>query len=273
MERLQRYYRNRGFVDAALSFLDLLFVSIVRDFRETTGNSHFGILAALSRPILLFTMFYVMFELIGLRTMVVRGDFFIFMMTGIFLFLSHILAVRRLRSTSHSTSGMIYNQKTSALLSILTSALTELYILTLSLFLIAGTGYLIQGELDVHRPLGVLYGFVLAWASGLAVGMMFMMAEPYAPGLVNRLFMFYRRAQLFTSGKMFLANSIPLQILPFFAWNPLFHLIDQARGAAFVNYFPKHTSWEYPIYLSLTLLAIGLIGEFAYRVNQNRGLS
>ncbi len=67
------------------------------------------------------------------------------------------------------------------------------------------------------------------------------------------------------SGKMFLANSLPPSRLIMFSWNPLFHTIDQSRGFNFINYTPHNSSIEYPFYLSLGLIMIGLLGEFYTR--------
>jgi ABC-type polysaccharide/polyol phosphate export permease len=50
-----------------------------------------------------------------------------------------------------------------------------------------------------------------------------------------------------------------------FDWNPLFHTIDQARGFAFINYNPHFSNWQYPLYVGITLLMIGLMGEFYTR--------
>ena len=68
-----------------------------------------------------------------------------------------------------------------------------------------------------------------------------------------------------TSGKMFVANAMPGFMLAMFDWNPLFHCIDQARGFVFVNYNPHHSSVTYPLFLSLALIMIGLMGEFYTR--------
>jgi ABC-type polysaccharide/polyol phosphate export permease len=64
---------------------------------------------------------------------------------------------------------------------------------------------------------------------------------------------------------MFVANSLPFNILIMFSWNPLFHTIDQARGFIFINYSPHVSSLMYPLYLSLVLLMLGLLGEFYTR--------
>ena len=61
---------------------------------------------------------------------------------------------------------------------------------------------------------------------------------------------------------MFVANMVPGFIISMFDWNPLFHIIDQMRGAVFVNYFPHHTNCEYPLYVACGLLIIGLMAEF-----------
>ena len=45
----------------------------------------------------------------------------------------------------------------------------------------------------------------------------------------------------------------------------LFHVIDQARGFAFINSQPRNSDPLYPLYFSLGLLMIGFIGEYYTR--------
>jgi ABC-type polysaccharide/polyol phosphate export permease len=66
---------------------------------------------------------------------------------------------------------------------------------------------------------------------------------------------------MIASGKMFVANALPGFVLPFFDWNPLFHVIDQARGFVFLNYNPHFPAWPYALEVSAVLLAPGLMGE------------
>ena len=101
--------------------------------------------------------------------------------------------------------------------------------------------------------------------SGAAIGMVFLAAKPWFPTPVSILSTVYQRANMIASGKMFVANSLTPAMLAVFDWNPLFHTIDQARGAAFVNYFPRNSNWEYALWVSIVLLMIGLMGEFYTR--------
>ena len=66
---------------------------------------------------------------------------------------------------------------------------------------------------------------------------------------------------MFASGKMFVANQLPVTLVAIFTWNPLFHIIDQGRGYIFINYNPLKSNLEYPIIVSVILLVIGLLGE------------
>ena len=65
---------------------------------------------------------------------------------------------------------------------------------------------------------------------------------------------------MIASDKMFVANTLPSFMLVMFDWNPLFHLIDQARGFTFINYFPRNSNWEYAVYVAIALIMLGLMG-------------
>jgi ABC-type polysaccharide/polyol phosphate export permease len=70
---------------------------------------------------------------------------------------------------------------------------------------------------------------------------------------------------MIASGKMFVANTLPGFMIAMFDWNPLFHIIDQCRGYAFINYNPRYTSWEYPLIVACCFIILGLMGEFYTR--------
>ncbi|MGB0496781.1 MAG: ABC transporter permease [Rubricella sp.] len=271
MSRLQRYQRNDTFAAAALSFTDLLYVSIVREFRSENGGAIMSFFWGLARPMMIFIVFWLLYEVIG-RGALIRGDFIMFMLSGIFLYLLHIRAVKNLKGVGHSAAGMIFYARASTLLNILASALHELYVSIISIAVILTMAYLLRGYLEVYDPTAVLLPFFIAWASGFGVGLVFLAVTPLLPRLAPLLFNAYRRIQMFTSGKMFLANYLPSNLIVYFSWNPLFHCIDQARGAIFINYLPRYTNMEYPVYFTLVAITIGLIVEYALRAARDRGL-
>ena len=114
---------------------------------------------------------------------------------------------------------------------------------------------------------------MLAWFSGVAVGLVFLACKPWSPGLAGLAQNVFARANMIASGKMFVANTMPAHLVALFLWNPLFHIIDQARGFIFVNYNPYHTSVWYPLWVSLALLMVGMMGEFYTRKNASASWS
>ena len=121
--------------------------------------------------------------------------------------------------------------------------------------------------ITIDQPAGAMGMLLLSWFSGLAVGVIFLAIKPWAPEFVEIAASVYTRANMIASGKMFVANTLPAYMVAIFDWNPLFHTIDQARGFVFLHYNPHFSSISYPVYLSLVLLLIGLMGEFYTRKN------
>ena len=89
--------------------------------------------------------------------------------------------------------------------------------------------------------------------------------KPWFPDLRSDFTTVYQRANMIASGKMFVANSLPQRCSRCFDWNPLFHAIDQCRGFAFVNYFPRNLVGISALCRLVALLMLGLMGEFYTR--------
>ncbi len=224
-----------------------------------------GLFSNIMQSVVMIVVFYVMFSVFGMRGNAVRGDFLIFLMTGIFLFLTHTKTMAAIVGSEGPASPIMKHAPMTTFLSISSSALAALYLQLLSMGVILFVTHVAIRPVVIENPQGVFLSFILAWFSGVAIGLIFLSIKPFMPGFTSIATTVYSRANMIASGKMFVANTLPGYLLPYFTWNPLFHSIDQARGAAFINYSPHVTSISYPIYFSLALLVIGMMGEFFSR--------
>ncbi|GGB90199.1 ABC transporter permease [Marivita lacus] len=253
---------------SAVSILELIYHNTVREIRKSHGNAFMSIAVSVFQSLMFVLFFYVMFSIMGLKGLALRGDFVIFLLTGIFMFMTHNKAVGAVLGSEGPSSAMMQHAPMNTFISIAASMLSVLYIQILSVFFIlfvydvALNPYVLKEIVDPAPVMGML---LLSWVSGGAVGMVFLALKPWLPGVTNTLSTIYKRANMIASGKMFVANSLPSFMVSIFDWNPLFHTIDQARGFAFINYVPRNSNWEYVVYLTLTLLMIGLMGEFYTR--------
>ena len=247
------------------TFLDVTYHSIVRNVRSKSGNAALGIFVAMSQIMLLFAMFYFLMAILGMRGAALRGDIFVYLLSGIFLFFLHNDAITATMSASKVNSSMNQHGPMSTLLNIASSTLAALYINFLAASIIMFFVFMFRDGVAIENPLGMIAMGILAWATGIGVGFILNIVNPFFPQFTGMFSKVYMRFNMISSGKFLVGNMIPSKLLVLFSWNPLFHCIDQARGEAFVNYFPRNSSVEYPVKFMLTAIVIGLMADFWHR--------
>lgn len=255
---------KNGFT-SAISLLELIYHSIVRNVRKTHGNAVMSIAMNMLQTVIFVLAFYVMFTLMGLRGAALRGDFLLYIMSGIFLFLTHTKTLAAVVGSDGPSSPMMKHAPMNTIVSISAAALSSLYIQVLSLVAVLFVYHVAVTPVVVDRPIGAFAMLLVAWFTGMAIGVVFLALKPWFPSFVGIASTIFQRANMIASGKMFVANTLPPFMIKMFDWNPLFHCIDQSRGFVFINYIPRNTNLEYPIYLGIVLLLIGLMGEFFTR--------
>ncbi|MFV2054346.1 ABC transporter permease [Aliiroseovarius sp. YM-037] len=256
---------QKNTLQSAASVLELIYHATVREVRKTHGNALIGLALNIMQTIVLVGAFYIMFALLELRGAALRGDFLLYIMSGIFLFLTHNRALGAVVGSDGPASPMMKHAPMSTAIAIISAALSALYMQILALGVVLFVYHVTFTPVHIHNPVGAFGMLLLAWFTGVSIGMVFLALKPWFPNFVGIATTVYMRANMIASGKMFVANAMPGYILAMFDWNPLFHSIDQARGYTFINYNPHFSSISYAFYLSLTLLMIGLMGEFYTR--------
>jgi len=253
---------------SAIQLLELIYHSIVRDVRKGHRNAFMGLVSNIMQTVIFVLTFYAMFSIMpGMRGAAIRGDFLLYIMSGIFLFLTHTKAVSAVFGSEGPSSPMMQHVPMNTVISITSSALSSLYIQLLSLFVVLFIYHVAVNPVVIEDPAGAMGMLLAAWFSGVAIGTVFLALKPWLPEFSTLAVSIYSRANMIASGKMFVANSLPAGMLVMFDWNPLFHAIDQARGFTFLHYNPHFTSPMYPVYVGIVLIIVGLMGEFYTRQN------
>lgn len=257
--------KPKGGISSALSIAELVYHSVVRSVRKQHNNAFIAIAINILQTVMFVAAFYLMFSILGMRGAALRGDFLIYIMTGIFLYLTHIKAMGAVMGAEGPASPMMQHAPMNTIIAILSAAMGALYIQVLSLFLVLFAYHVAWTPVTIEQPMEAFSMVVLAWFTGCSLGLLFLALKPWFPAFVSILSMVYQRANMIASGKMFVANTLPGFMLTMFDWNPLFHVIDQSRGFAFINYNPRYSSWEYAFWVAIVLIVIGLMGEFYTR--------
>ncbi|MFN3972870.1 MAG: ABC transporter permease [Gemmobacter sp.] len=260
----QRQHRTSS-LQSAFTIVELVFHASVRHVRKSHGNAVVGLLMNIMQTVLLVGIFYIMFDLLGMRGTAVRGDFVLYVMSGIFMFMTHVKALGAVAGAESSTSPMMKHSPMNTIVSIAAAALSALYLQFLSAAVVLFCYHAMISPITIFNPVGMIAMFLLAWATGVGLGIVMQAARPWWPEAATLVTQIYQRANMIFSGKMFLANAMPGYLLGYFDWNPLFHIIDQTRGAVFLNYNPHYTTIAYPVTALVIFLMIGLMAEFYTR--------
>lgn len=263
MFRQQR--RKRTALGIGFETLELIFHCTVRNLRSSNGNAVVGMVLSIVQALMLVIIMYFVFDILGLRRVAVRGDFMLYVMSGVFMFMTHIKAISAVSGADGPTSQMMMHAPMNPIISIAGAALAALYQQTLAACVILFVYHSVFNPISIDDPVGVMGLFLLSWMSGVGIGMVLLSAKPWQPELVAILTVIITRLNMVASGKMILVNNTPPKIRAMFDWNPLFHTIDQGRGFMFLNYQPRYTSIDYPIYVAMVCVMIGLMAEFFTR--------
>ncbi|WP_170771409.1 ABC transporter permease [Ruegeria lacuscaerulensis] len=263
------YYfkRNRTLLGGAFTTSELVFHSVVRSIRSQRSNAVLAVIMNIVQILALVTVFYLIMTLVGRVTGLskIRGNSILFLLSGVFLFLTHVKSVSGVAGVATGNNPMMLHSPMNMMVSLLAAAFGTFYTQLVSILVILFMYHVAIEPLEIQDPGGAFYMLVLAWFTGSAVGVLFMALKPWLPTFVSISSVVYRRINMIFSGKMFVANSLGGFTLTMFIWNPLFHVIDQCRGFVFRNYFPRQTSWEYALWVGVILLLIGLLGIFFTR--------
>lgn len=255
---------KQGFWVATAAFMALVYSLVVRDLRTEHKNAALGIILSVAQPLAVGLVFYGFMMLIGGRGGQIRGDDMTFILIGFILFFMH---VRTLAAVAGSLKqDMMNHQRVTPFLMICVKAISAAYKNVLAFIIMLILNYLLRGVFEMQDALLFLVVMFWCWLFGIAAGVVLLAANRYLTwGSILQTT--YVRIMFFTSGKFFVANAMPGVMRPFMDWNPLFHLLDQGRSAAFLNYTARTTEMSYPMTVIMALLIVAMLVEHYVRVN------
>ena len=87
-------------IGSTLALFELIFHAAVRHIRKSNGNAIVGLLVSIAQSLVGIGVMLIMFWLVG-RGMgnQLRGDYILYIMSGIFSFMAHAKAIRAVSST------------------------------------------------------------------------------------------------------------------------------------------------------------------------------
>lgn len=257
--------RPRSAFEATLETFDLIYHCTVRSLRGSGSNALFELVSNFMQTIVMVLALYVTMTLMGYTANAMRGDFLVFLITGVMSYVTYKKTTGSVFGSEGAASPMMLHAPMNPAIALVAACLSSLYLQIVTAVVILFGYHCAFKPVEINEPVFAFTMLLLAWLFGIGTGLVLRAIKPWAPKLAPTLMLIVQRVNIFASGKMVVGNSLSFSLLYLFSWNPLFHVIDQMRGAVFINYIPRNSSVEYALIASLVLIVIGMMGDFFTR--------
>ncbi|MEM7236492.1 MAG: ABC transporter permease [Pseudomonadota bacterium] len=242
-----------------------MYALTVRDLRSEHKSAAIGILMPAATMLITSLIFYWFMNFIGGRSAPIRTDFLTFIFAGFMVFFFHIRTLGAVTSAM-TNEGMLKHKRATPFLLICVKAFGAGYKMSLAMLILMAANYLFRDVWAMQDGLVYLFCLFLAWLGAVAIGIMMMAINRYFTwgALIQTT---YIRICFLTSGKFMVAAQTPNFMRDVMGWNPIFHILDQLRGAMFVNYAARTTDLLYPVAVYGSLIVVALLVENFVRTN------
>jgi len=240
---------------------------VLRETRASFGTSSIGYLWAVITPAVSVGLLFFIFTMID-RQAPYGDSLALFFATGIltiefFNKLSHTLMATFDANKALLTYPLI--KETDALFArlILISA-TYLVIMVLFYLCLYAAG---MADLPAH-PEKTLAAFLAIMALGFGFGIVNAVIASLWESW-NQIEKILTRPLIFISGVFYVPSRLPSQATDILWWNPVVHLVEWVREGFYPNYNSSVFTPEYPLFLAMILILVGLGSERLFRKRRN----
>ena len=111
--------------------LEVTYHASVQKVRSSHHNAVWAIMISILQAGMFVGGFYLMFYFIGAREVKLRGDFMMYLLSGIYLYLCHIRAVAAVSATKGDTSSLMQHGPMNPIVAIASSLISAFYVQTI----------------------------------------------------------------------------------------------------------------------------------------------
>jgi capsular polysaccharide transport system permease protein len=238
-------------------FARVTFALMMRDMSTTYGSSSFGYLWAILEPIGAIAMLSLAFS-IALSSPALGGSFMLFYATGYIPFMMYNTMQNKVGAALRENLQLLFYPRVTY-----ADAILSRYILTmLTQFLVAIIVFVGITKLDhVNQQVDLTAVFLslsVGGFLGLGVGTLNCVIIHLMPSW-RQLWSIITRPIFMLSCIFFLFSNLPEWVQAILWWNPIVHVVGEARIGFYANYRGEYVSLVYPMLFGAITLLIGLL--------------
>ncbi len=228
---------------------------IIREMITRYGRSWGGYIWAIVEPVGIILVLSLAFSQI-VKTPAIGTSFVLFYATGYIPFHFFIEVSTNVGASIQVNRQLLYLPSVTAIDAVIARFLLSVLTL-LVVALVIFTGILFFTDEQTRIALDhILLAFAGGALAGLGVGMMNIVIFEYIP-VWRQLWGIISRPLFIISGVFFTYDSMPAHLRELLWWNPLIHVVGEARKGFYPIYDGAYTALWYPIGVGIALSLIG----------------
>jgi capsular polysaccharide transport system permease protein len=244
-------------------FASALRAFLLREFKNRYLSTRLGFVWGLVDPMITVGFFLMMKVIVRGRNAPIYGSpALLFFSWGVTTFFMWQHAQRACTGVCDSSRGLFNFRQIKPIDIMIARALLECLELAAALAAFLCVFSYVGLQITVKDPAMLVVLFVVIFITGLSVGLLF---EVYGTVYreLRKFFAFIMRPMMFISGLYFSMASLSQKALPYFWWNPVFHLVDLVHGCTLPAY-ESPASLAYVLGFDLVVLTTALASYRRY---------
>lgn len=230
---------------------------ILREIRTRFGRNRLGYVWALIDPTIHIYVLYALMHYIG-RKNPPGMSLAVFLFIGVLSWYMFSNTFNRCMMAVPGNRPLLFFPQVNVINITVARAVLEMstkaVVFTILLFIQIALGEHYRIFNFPHFVISMFLLGVLGMSLGLAVGSISLLSPT-----VGQIFPVVIRALYFLSGVLYAVNELPPRARDILQYNPVLHLIDQARDGFSAGYVAHYTNLSYPLWFTLVVLTLGLL--------------
>lgn len=237
---------------------------IIKDIKSRFSGDTLAYIWALINPLAWIGALIIFFSIIG-KQVPIFTDIISFLIPGMLSYILFRYTINSIMRTRKTTQSILHIPAVTPFTTLIAAACSELINSVLVFLILILLNYIIFDKFECNDPLIMIYGYLCAWGTGVAVGSFAAeLANSYP--MVEKMLPIALRPVFWVSGIFYTANELPEWLADIGAMNPLFQAIEIIRDGTFLSYHSRMAIYYQPIFFIMVLSGITLF----IRVNRQK---
>ena len=243
---------------------EIIHTLVIKDMKSRFYGDRLAYIWDLINPLAWIGALIICF-LIFEKQVPIYTDIISFLIPGMLAYILFRNTVRSIMRTKKTSQAILHLPSITPITIITAAAYIELLNSIVIFSVLILLNYVIFNKMECNDLLVMIYGYLCAWGTGLAVGSftselgsLFPMFEKMVPILLRPIF--------WISGIFYTANELPEWLSEIGSMNPLFQSIEIIRDGTFLSYHSRMAIYYQPIISIIGIIAV----TFLIKVNRQK---